>query len=111
MTEIIATTTTYHPGIFVVRLVNTIIGLIEAAFALRIVLELFAANPASEFIAWVYNVTGTLIGPFSGAFPSIPLGGGSVIDVVAILAMIVYAVIGWLVLQLLLFIFSAATRA
>jgi len=97
----------YYPGIFVARLINMILGVVEFALAVRIVLELFGASPSSEFVAWVYSITGTLIGPFAGAFPGLAMGPTSVIDVVAILAMIGYAVIGWLVIQLLSFIFTS----
>ncbi len=107
MTDITVTETYYSPGIFVVRLVNILVGIVEALFALRIVLELFAANPGSQFVAWVYNVTAYMIGPFAGAFPSIPLGNGAVFDVVALLAMIAYAVLGWVLIQILSFIFSS----
>ena len=110
MTQIITTQNSYYPGAFVVQLVNVIIGIIEAAFAIRIVLELFGANPTAPFIAWVYGATGSMLGPFAGAFPNISLGGGMVLDVVALLGMIVYAVLGWVLLQLLSFIFSTAVR-
>lgn len=95
----------YYPAIFVARIVNIVIGIIEAALTVRLVLMLFGANPASPFIAWVYGVTGGLLGPFAGAFPSLSLGGASALDIVAILGMIVYAVVGWLILQFLSFIF------
>jgi YGGT family len=103
----IVRTETYRPGILVVQLVNTIIGIIEAALLLRIVLELFGASPASSFVAWVYDVTGSLLGPFASAFPNMSLGGGLVLDIVAILGMIAYAILGWVIIQILLFIFGA----
>ena len=100
----------YYPGSFVLQLVNVLVGIIEAAFAVRIVLELFGASPSAPFIAWIYGVTGSLLGPFAGAFPNLSLGGGYVVDVVAILAMIVYAVIGWIIIQLLSFVFVSTAR-
>jgi hypothetical protein len=105
MTEI-ALRRTYYQAIFVARVVNTIIGIIEVALAVRIILELFGASASSQFVAWIYNVTSAMIGSFTGAFQGIVLGPGSVIDLVAILAMIGYAILGWLVIRLLMFIFS-----
>jgi hypothetical protein len=99
-----------YPGTFVVRFINGLVGIIEFALALRFVLELFGANPSSQFIAWIYGVTNALIGPFVGAFPGLYIGGNFVIDIVAILAMIAYAILGWLIVRLLSFVFIS-TRA
>ena len=96
----------YYPGIFVTRVVNLIVGLIEIALALRILLELLGASASSQFVAWIYSVTSSLMGPFVGAFPGIFLGLASVIDVNAILAMIAYAIVGWLIVRVLSFILS-----
>lgn len=98
----------YYPAQFVARVVNTIVGVIEIALAIRLVLELFGANSASPFIAWVYTITAALMGPFAGAFPNLSLGATSSLDIVAIVAMICYAVIGWLIVQLLSFMFFSA---
>lgn len=91
----------YYPGLFVARLVNGIIGVIEVILALRLVLELLGANSSSQFVEWIYSVSGALIGPFANAFPGLSLGGASVIDWVAILAMVGYAILGWLIIQIL----------
>ncbi len=95
---------------FIMRLVNTIIGIIEALFALRLALQLFGASPAAQFIAWLYEVTDRLAGPFVGAFPGLFIGGNSVINLSIVLAMICYAILGWLIIQLFSFIFSSMDR-
>ncbi|MDO8576132.1 MAG: YggT family protein [bacterium] len=95
----------YHPAGFAVRLVNILIGLIEAAFALRIILKLLAANPGSEFVAWVYAVTDRLLGPFAGALPVFVIGGNMALELSVILAMIGYSILGWLVIRMLYFVF------
>ena len=61
--------------------------------------------PVSQFVAWTYSITDTLIGPFAGAFPALTIGG-FVVDVSTIFAMIGYVVIGWLIMQVLAFVFS-----
>jgi hypothetical protein len=75
--------------------------------AIRLVLELLGANASAPFIAWIYNASASLVAPFQGAFPSLYLSGGYIIDLSAILAMIVYAVIAWLVIRLIAFVFSS----
>ncbi len=95
----------YYPASLSVWLVNLVIGFIEAAFALRIILLLLAANPSSPFVAWVYDTTQRLLGPFAGALPVFSIGRGAVIELSVILAMIAYSVLGWLIIRLLDIIF------
>ena len=95
----------YYPALFVARVVNTIVGVIEVALAVRILLELFGASASSPFVAWVYGISAALMGPFAGAFPALSLGSTYVLDIVAILAMIGYAALGWLIVQLLTYMF------
>ncbi len=97
----------FYPSSLVARLVSTIISIIEFLLALRIVLELLGANSASPFVAWVYDTTGSLVGPFSNAFPSIALGNGALIDLSALFAMVGYAILGWLIMKLFWFVASA----
>jgi YggT family protein len=106
MTEIVQGTY-WHPGWFVGRLINGIVGIIEVILLVRLVLELFGANPSSPFVAWAYNLSAVFIGPFAGAFPGIYLTPNSLLDIVAIVAMVGYALIGWLIIELIAFIFSA----
>jgi hypothetical protein len=86
------------------RLVNTIISIIEALLLLRLALQLFGANSLSPFVAWVYGVTNGLAQPFLGAFPVLYLGNNSVLNLSIVLAMICYAILGWLIVLLLSFL-------
>ncbi len=98
---------TYFPAGFAVRVVNTIIGLIEGALVLRIVLKLLAANPSAQFVAWVYEVTDRLLGPFAGALPVFVVSGSSVFELSVVLAIIGYSILGWLIVLLLNSLFSS----
>jgi uncharacterized protein YggT (Ycf19 family) len=91
----------YNPGVVVARIINTIIGIIEATLVLALVLKLFGANAQAPIIAWVYNLSDRLVGPFAGAFPALGVQGGTVIDFSIILAMVGYAIIGWILTWLL----------
>jgi hypothetical protein len=105
--EIITTRHYYYRGSFVARIINGLIGIAEVLLLVRLVLELLGANAASPFVAWAYSISGALIGPFNGAFPVVYLTASSVLDVVAIVAMVGYALLGWLLIELLTFIFGA----
>lgn len=107
MTELAYSRGYYHPAALAERLVYLVLSIVELLLAVRIVLELLGANAGSQFIAWLYGASGGLAAPFQGAFPSLYLGGGYVLDLSAILAMITYAVIAWLVMWLIAFAFSS----
>lgn len=109
MTEII-TERPYFPAIFVARVINWIVGVVEFFLGLRILLELFGASPTSPFVAWMYSITLGILAPFVGAFPSLSLGGSQTIDIVAITAMIAYAVLGWILIEILSLLFVSVVR-
>lgn len=87
---------------FIWLVVAIIVGLI----AFRFVLLLLGANPASGFADFIYSVTNVLIAPFAGLLSTPSLTDGSVIDVVSIVAMIVYLLIGWLIVRLVHILFA-----
>ena len=95
----------FSPSLFAHRVINTVFGIIGFMLAVRLVLILLSANAGAPFVAWVYNATSGLVAPFSGAFPALNLGG-FVLDLTTVFAMIGYAIIGWLLLQLLSFLFA-----
>ncbi|MBV9159394.1 MAG: YggT family protein [Candidatus Kaiserbacteria bacterium] len=95
---------------YATRLLSAIFGLIEFLLVLRFVLELLGANPSSQFVAWVYSVSGSLLAPFAGAFPNWDLGGFT-IDLSVIFAMIGYAIIFGLISWVLSLLFSAMNEA
>lgn len=75
------------PGI--IRLTFTVITIL---IAIRIVLKLLDANPAAEFTSLIYGLTDILIAPFEGVFPN-PRGDGSVLELSALLAIPIYALL------------------
>jgi hypothetical protein len=89
------------------RVIGIIFGIIEFLLAVRFVLQILGANAGAQFVAWLLSVSGSLVAPFEGAFPVISLGGSSQIDLSLVLAMIVYAILAWLIARLLAFLWSA----
>jgi hypothetical protein len=94
----------------VLRFVDIIIGIIEVLLGLRVLLHLLGANPASEFVAWLYGTTDQLLAPFAGIFPSFSLSGNYVIEFTTLFAMLAYAFIGWAILKLISFLTDAVLR-
>ena len=82
------------------QIVYTIGGIIEALIVIRLILKLLAANPDAGFSSFIYGITNPLVAPFQGVFAT-PQSHGSILDMAAILAIIVYALLIWGIARLL----------
>lgn len=89
------------PPQILASLFNFITGLVELLLSLRIVLKLFNASTAAPFTRWVYETTSPLLAPFQGMFPSPELSGGFELEFSAIFALMVYAFVGYLIVEVL----------
>lgn len=74
------------------QLVWLLFGILETLIALRIILKLIAANPASPIAAMIYTITDLFLFPFAG-LTATPSAGGMVLELSSIFAMLVYALI------------------
>jgi uncharacterized protein YggT (Ycf19 family) len=86
------------------QLIWLLYGLLEAGLALRIFFKMIAVNPANPFAALVYGVTDLLVAPFKNLIGN-PAVGGGVLEVSSIIAMIIYALIGWALERLVYVLF------
>lgn len=89
------------PPQILVSMVNFIVSLVELLLVLRITLKLFAASTVAPFVQWVYETTEPLLAPFAGMFPSPRLTDGFVIEFSALFALMVYAFVGYLFVDML----------
>ncbi len=80
------------------------LGLLESLFALRIFLKLIGANAANSFAGLLYNVTGVFLVPFAG-LTGTPAAGRMILEVSSIIAMVVYALLFWVIERLVWVIF------
>lgn len=62
---------------------------------LRIFLLAFSANTGTPFVEFIYNTSANFLDPFRGIFPPKPVGQTGYLDVAALFAMIIYALLGW----------------
>ena len=76
------------------QLIWLLLGLLEAAIALRVLFKLIAVNAANPFAALLYNVTDLFVAPFASLIGA-PAAGGMVLEISSIIAMIVYMLIAW----------------
>jgi len=90
-------------------LISLVIGLIAILIAIRVVLKLLAANTASDFTHFIYNVTGPLVAPFQGIFGTPSANNGAVFEISSILAITIYLLVGWLLMRLIQLVIDRPT--
>jgi hypothetical protein len=76
------------------QLIWLFLGILEGLLALRFVLKLIAANPASPIAAAIYGFTNLFLWPFAG-LTATPSAGGMVLELSTMIAMVVYGLIAW----------------
>lgn len=84
-------------------LVNIVFGIIEFLLFLRFIFKFFVVNSSTPFVAWVYGASASLVSPFARILPDLKLGG-FVIDFSTLVALIVYVLIAYLILQIFSYI-------
>jgi hypothetical protein len=78
--------------------------ILEALLGLRFILKLIAANPDSPIAVFLYGFTNLFLAPFAGLVGT-PSAGGAVLEVSTLIAMAVYALLGWVLERLIWVIF------
>jgi uncharacterized protein YggT (Ycf19 family) len=90
-----------HPLTIVARLVWFITGVILAILALRFVFVLLGANPANGLANFIYNVSEPLVRPFFNLFNYNFVNGTARFEGFTLVAMVIYALIGYGIARLL----------
>lgn len=97
-----------NPGSFITRIVTWVTGLVETFLGLRFLLRLFNANLSSDFVRWVYENTAPLLQPFVNVFPNTRLEGGFTVEFSTLFAMVIFALIGFLITALVMVLTPSA---
>jgi hypothetical protein len=88
----------------ITQLIWLLTGSLEALIGLRIILKLIAANPANPFAALTYSLTDLFLWPFFGLTIT-PAFENMVLEISSLIAMVVYAVLAWVLIRLLWLLF------
>jgi len=80
-------------------------GVLNGLIGLRFLLKLMAANPANPFASLVYFITSPFLWMFQNLTRT-PSFEGIEIEFFSLIAIVVYALIGWIIVQLLWILFS-----
>ena len=82
-----------------------IFGSIMGVIAIRFVLSLMAANQTNPFASFIYNVSDIFLWPFFGLTVE-PGAGGMVLELPALIAILVYALLAWFLTRLVKVLFE-----
>jgi uncharacterized protein YggT (Ycf19 family) len=91
-------------------LIDFIFGLTEALIGFRIVLKLLGANSNAPFVQWVNSLSQPFLNPFVNIFPPIALNETSTLDISAIFALVIYAALAKILIELVHIIDSGILR-
>lgn len=83
-----------------------VLTIIITVLTLRFVFLIIGANQGNAFVNFILRVTDVLVAPFSTILASPTLSGNSVFDIGAIVAIMIYTLVGWAIIYLFQLIFS-----
>lgn len=95
---------TFNPGWRATQLVYLVFGVIDGLLLIRLVLKLLGANPLAGFATFVYNASDFFLVPFKNLLPTIG-NEHSMLEMSLVVAILVYALIGWAIGRLVEVIF------
>jgi hypothetical protein len=88
----------------VAQLIWLAFGVLISLLGLRFLLKLIAANPANPFANLVYDFTDLFLWPFWG-IAGTPSVEGMVLEIPVIIAILVFALAGWVIVRLVWLLF------
>jgi len=84
-------------------------GILEALLAIRFILPLLGANLDAGFAQFIYSITKPFLAPFVGLFGQ-PRFEGSVFEFNALIAILVYALIAWVLVKIVWLVLGNSRR-
>lgn len=92
--------TTAPGNVVAQRIVWYVTGFIITMLALRIIFQLLGANQGNALVDFVYGLSGFFAAPFFGMFSYTPSYGVARFEFETLVAILIYALIGWGVAKL-----------
>lgn len=95
---------TVSPARRAMDVIYLMFGVIDGLLLIRLALKLLGANRGAAFTQWVYNVSDFFLAPFHNLLPTIG-NEQSQLEMSVIVAILVYALIAWVLARLMAIIF------
>lgn len=99
--------------LWILNTIYILIGFLQILLTLRFFLRFTGANTENQFTQFIYSLSDPFIAPFSTLFispvtegGSNPIGGANVFDLNILVAIFVYALLGWLGVSLIKYIYA-----
>ncbi|MBW4470087.1 MAG: YggT family protein [Stenomitos rutilans HA7619-LM2] len=90
---------------WIINGISFLVGLLEILLVLRFVLRVAGANTQNTFARVIYDISDPFIAPFSTLFISpTTRDAGSIFDLNVLVAIVVYALLGWIAISLVRFL-------
>jgi hypothetical protein len=83
------------------QILYTILLLIETIISFRFIFKLIRANEDNQLVNFIYEVSGIFIAPFQGILQQNVTIGRFVVDVDAVIALIVYMIVAYVVVEIM----------
>jgi uncharacterized protein YggT (Ycf19 family) len=77
-----------------VQVIWFVTSVITTLISIRFVLKLLGASMQSGFVTLMYGLTDGLVAPFRAIFPAAS-GQSSTVDIASLVAIVIYALVGW----------------
>jgi uncharacterized protein YggT (Ycf19 family) len=100
----------FNPARRAMELTYLVFGTIEGLLLIRLVLKLLGANPQAGFSTFIYGLTDVFMAPFRNLLPTVGGSSGAVLETSVVIALIVYALIAWVLARLIAIVFFAASQ-
>jgi YggT family protein len=104
--SVVDTPTTRHMQVYrLQQAIYLFFGVLEVLIAIRFLLRLFGANPNAPFTSAIAAITAPFIAPFVGVFGNVQ-ASGSLFEPASILAIVIYALLAWLIAKMVWLLFA-----
>ncbi len=90
----------------IINIVYFLFGAVELLLVVRVVLVLAGVNAANAFAGFVYGLSAPFVALFASLMQNPTLGGTSVLEITTLIAMLVWAIVAWLVARLIWLVLS-----
>lgn len=97
----------FRTHVIINNVINIVLTIVEALLLFRLVLKLLAANESAAFVSWIYKTSAPLLAPFEGMLPTV-VESGVVLEMSTLFAIMVYAVVGYLLIAIVDAIYRAS---
>lgn len=90
----------------IVNIVYFLFGALQLLLAVRVILQLIGVNADNAFASLVYGLSAPFVALFTSLLQNPMLGESSVLEITTLIAMLVWAIVGWLIGRLIWLVMS-----